>query len=128
MARPTFTRQAAVLDANLPSVTVMRSPRQEMRTARGAAPAALWPSRLAVAGVTALLDLYHALVAPLLTAHSGSACRFDPSCSRYAKLAIAHHGFRCGGYLAIRRLARCHPWGGQGYDPVPQTPSLRTGS
>ncbi len=99
-----------------------------MRKAQGAAPTVASPSRIAVAGVTALLDLYHALVAPLLTAHSGIACRFDPSCSRYAKLAIAHHGLRRGGYLAIRRLARCHPWGGQGYDPVPQTPSLPTGS
>jgi uncharacterized protein len=75
-----------------------------------------------------LLDLYHALIAPLLTAHAGSGCRFDPTCSRYAKIAATEHGLRRGGYLAIRRLARCHPWGGQGYDPVPPPPPLRTGS
>jgi hypothetical protein len=121
--------QAAILDANLPSGIEMISAKQAMRPAQGAAPTMTWPSRFAVASVTALLDLYHALAAPLLTAHSGIACRFDPSCSRYAKLAIAHHGLRHGGHLAIRRLARCHPWGGHGYyDPVPQKPPLRTGS
>ncbi len=87
-----------------------------------------YPNRLGVAAVTATLDLYHALLAPMLTAHSGGGCRFEPSCSRYAKIALAHHGLRRGGYLAIIRLARCHPWGGHGYDPVPQTPSLKLGS
>ena len=87
-----------------------------------------YPSRLAMAAAMAMLDLYHLLLAPLLTAHSGSGCRFEPSCSHYAKIALGHHGLRRGGYLAIRRLARCHPWGGHGYDPVPQTPSLNPGS
>lgn len=127
MTRPT-PAQPAILDANLPSGTEMISAKQELHPAQGTSPALTWTGRVMVAGVTALLDLHHALVAPLLTAHSGIACRFDPSCSRYAKIAIAHHGLRRGGYLAVRRLARCHPWGGQGYDPVPQTPSLRTGS
>src|SRR5580704_13152152 len=68
---------------------------------------------------TWLLDFYHVLLAPILTAHSGSACRFEPSCSRYAKLAMERYGLRRGGSLAVRRLARCHPWGSYGYDPVP---------
>src|SRR5260370_27700388 len=87
-----------------------------------------YPSRLAMGAVIAMLDLYHLLLAPMLAAHSGSGCRFEPNCSHYAKIALGHHGLRRGGYLAIRRLARCHPWGGHGYDPVPQIPSLKPGS
>jgi uncharacterized protein len=49
-----------------------------------------------------------------------SPCRFDPSCSAYAVEALRLHGAARGSYLAARRLARCHPWGGQGYDPVPE--------
>jgi uncharacterized protein len=79
----------------------------------------LRPAGLVVTVATRLLDFYHALVAPILTAHSGSACRFDPSCSRYATMALDRHGLWRGGYLVFRRLARCRPWGGYGYDPVP---------
>jgi putative membrane protein insertion efficiency factor len=46
-------------------------------------------------------------------------CRFDPTCSQYAAEAIATHGPGRGVWLATRRLVRCHPWGGLGYDPVP---------
>ena len=46
-------------------------------------------------------------------------CRFTPTCSEYAILAVKKHGPVKGFWLAIKRLARCHPWGGQGYDPVP---------
>ena len=46
-------------------------------------------------------------------------CRFHPSCSHYALQALGTHGAIRGGYLTLRRLARCHPWGGEGYDPVP---------
>jgi putative membrane protein insertion efficiency factor len=49
-----------------------------------------------------------------------SPCRFDPSCSAYAVDALEAHGAARGTILALRRLGRCHPWGGQGYDPVPQ--------
>ncbi len=48
-----------------------------------------------------------------------SPCRFDPSCSSYALEALECHGARRGSWLTIRRLARCHPWGGMGWDPVP---------
>ncbi|MEA2626130.1 MAG: uncharacterized protein QOD06_2175 [Candidatus Binatota bacterium] len=46
------------------------------------------------------------------------ACRFEPSCSRYAEDALALHGFTRGVTLAARRLLRCHPWNAGGYDPV----------
>lgn len=47
------------------------------------------------------------------------SCRFTPTCSEYAKQALRKHGPVKGLILAIRRLLRCHPWGGSGYDPVP---------
>jgi putative membrane protein insertion efficiency factor len=63
---------------------------------------------------------YQLLVSPLLP----PACRFLPSCSEYAAEAIARHGALWGLALALRRLARCHPWGGSGYDPVPEPGAL----
>lgn len=48
------------------------------------------------------------------------SCRFEPSCSRYAYGAIERFGAAKGSWLALRRLSRCHPWGGSGYDPVPE--------
>lgn len=47
------------------------------------------------------------------------SCRFTPTCSEYARQALIKHGPIKGTWLAIRRLLRCHPWGGSGYDPVP---------
>ncbi|WCR03667.1 membrane protein insertion efficiency factor YidD [Paracoccus saliphilus] len=49
----------------------------------------------------------------------GHGCRFQPTCSAYALDALKHHGAIRGGWLTIRRIARCHPWGGEGFDPVP---------
>ena len=49
----------------------------------------------------------------------GRACRFDPTCSAYALEALERHGAVRGGWLALRRIARCHPWGGSGIDDVP---------
>ena len=51
-----------------------------------------------------------------------SPCRFVPSCSSYALEAVEIHGALRGGWLTIRRLGRCHPWGGSGYDAVPDPP------
>ena len=61
------------------------------------------------------IRVYQLLLAPVLP----PACRYLPSCSQYADEAIRRHGPLRGGFLAARRLCRCHPWGGSGYDPVP---------
>jgi putative membrane protein insertion efficiency factor len=47
------------------------------------------------------------------------SCRYQPSCSAYAITAIERYGAARGGWMALKRILRCHPWGGQGYDPVP---------
>jgi uncharacterized protein len=57
-----------------------------------------------------------------LSAGRPSPCRYVPSCSTYAREAVAHHGAGRGSWLTIRRLVRCAPWGGHGYDPVPGVP------
>ena len=47
------------------------------------------------------------------------SCRYQPSCSAYAITALSRYGALKGGWLALKRIGRCHPWGGQGHDPVP---------
>ena len=64
---------------------------------------------------------YKFIISPLL----GVNCRFSPSCSSYAIDAIKLHGAWKGGYLAARRMSRCHPFGGTGYDPVPKRDDIR---
>ncbi len=64
-----------------------------------------------------LIRAYQLLISPLLPANS---CRYLPSCSHYGMEAVASHGAVAGGWLTVRRICRCHPWGGHGYDPVPQ--------
>ena len=64
-----------------------------------------------------LILLYRITLSPYL----GQACRFEPTCSRYAIGAIRRHGVVRGVWLTARRLARCHPFGGCGHDPVPGT-------
>ena len=54
-----------------------------------------------------------------LRAGRPSPCRYQPTCSSYAIEALELHGARRGSWLALRRLLRCHPWGGHGWDPVP---------
>ena len=63
----------------------------------------------------ALLGFYRRRISPLTPRH----CRFEPTCSAFAAEAIRVHGAARGTWLALRRIARCHPWGGGGIDPVP---------
>jgi len=61
------------------------------------------------------IKFYQRAISPLLP----PSCRFTPTCSQYAVEAITKYGIFKGTWLAIKRLLRCHPWGGCGYDPVP---------
>jgi hypothetical protein len=62
-----------------------------------------------------LLRLYRLLISPLY----GQVCRYHPSCSAYALESVERHGSVKGGWLAVRRVARCHPWAAGGFEPVP---------
>jgi len=70
------------------------------------------PLRLAAIG---LIRFYQYFISPFWP----GVCRYGPSCSEYGREAIERHGLLRGGWLTARRLLRCHPWGGSGYDPVP---------
>ncbi len=61
------------------------------------------------------IRLYQWCLSPLL----GANCRYEPSCSHYALEALEAHGAVRGAWFAVRRICRCHPWGGAGWDPVP---------
>jgi putative membrane protein insertion efficiency factor len=63
--------------------------------------------------------VYWGVLSPMIVAIFGPACRFEPSCSEYAHRAIHEHGAIRGGIMAARRIVRCNPLGGYGYDPVP---------
>lgn len=67
-------------------------------------------------GMLAAIRAYQLCLSPWV----GRACRYWPTCSVYAAEAIERHGPARGAALAARRLCRCHPWGGSGYDPVPE--------
>jgi len=62
-----------------------------------------------------LIKFYQYVVSPLL----GPKCRFTPTCSQYAVEALKKHGLLKGGWLTVKRISRCRPGGGSGYDPVP---------
>ena len=62
-----------------------------------------------------LIRGYQLIISPLL----GSNCRFMPTCSEYAMESLRSHGLIKGIYLTIKRIGKCHPWGGHGYDPIP---------
>ena len=63
-----------------------------------------------------VIGFYRRAISPLLP----PSCRFTPTCSAYAEEAVRTYGAGRGGWLALRRLGRCHPFGGSGYDPVPE--------
>jgi putative membrane protein insertion efficiency factor len=94
-------------------------------------PAGLW-RRVARAPFVALIVFYQRVISPW----TASSCRYYPSCSQYALVAIQRHGVVRGGWLAVRRLGRCHPWTAGGVDHVPPArpavaapaPAPRTGA
>ena len=71
--------------------------------------------RIAIAPLVGLVRFYQVCISPLKPA----SCRFTPTCSQYALEALRNYGPFKGGWLALGRILRCHPWGGSGYDPVP---------
>lgn len=77
------------------------------------------PARAILGG----LKLYKVLVSPLFA----GSCRYLPSCSDYMAEAVHRHGPASGVWLGLKRLSRCHPWGGSGLDPVPQRQGPGTG-
>ncbi|MDR0478460.1 MAG: membrane protein insertion efficiency factor YidD [Burkholderiaceae bacterium] len=84
-------------------------------------------SRAITRVLMALIRAYQLLLSPWI----GQGCRFEPTCSRYALMALERHGAAAGSYLALARIARCHPGCAGGHDPVPdqpwQLPRLFTG-
>lgn len=73
-------------------------------------------SRATAGLLLGLIRAYQYLLSPWV----GGACRYTPTCSAYAADAIRRFGPLRGGWLTVKRLARCHPWGSAGYDPVPE--------
>ena len=69
-----------------------------------------------------IIRLYRWTIAPAQTLLFGpsTGCRFTPTCSQYAMDAVHTHGAMAGGWLAAKRICRCHPWGQGGHDPVPK--------
>ena len=78
----------------------------------------LWPVTKMLIG---LVHVYRLVLSPIL----GVNCRFQPSCSAYTLEALQRHGAIQGGWLALCRILKCHPWGGSGYDPVPRQLKIR---
>lgn len=76
------------------------------------------PVRVLALALRGAIRGYQLLISPVLP----PSCRYYPSCSYYAAEAVERHGPWRGSLLAARRLLRCHPWGGSGYDPVPLDP------
>ena len=62
-----------------------------------------------------IIRIYQTLISPLLP----STCRFSPTCSEYSKQSLIKHGLIKGIILSVKRILKCNPWGGNGYDPVP---------
>ena len=69
--------------------------------------------------ISGIIGAYRYLISPIL----GPSCRYTPSCSEYSQEAVMRFGIFKGGWLAIKRIVSCHPWGKSGYDPVPEKKS-----
>ncbi len=63
---------------------------------------------------TLLIRIYQLIISPILP----NACRYTPTCSEYGMQAIKKYGAWKGGWMALKRISRCHPWGGSGHDPL----------
>jgi len=84
----------------------------------------LSPDKAVRAVLLGLIRLYQLTLSPWL----GRGCRYEPTCPHYAAEAIERFGVLRGVWLAVRRIGRCHPWGGAGYDPVPAADGPAAGS
>ncbi len=71
--------------------------------------------KILIAPFVLLVKIYQWIISPLLP----KSCRYEPTCSHYTLEALKVHGLWKGGILSIKRVAKCNPWGGSGYDPVP---------
>lgn len=69
----------------------------------------------------ALIRIYQWVISPIFP----STCRYNPTCSHYSIEAIQEWGVLKGGWMAVKRIASCHPWGGHGDDPVPENPKRK---
>lgn len=76
---------------------------------------ASWLTRVSARFLLWVIGAYRRFISP----HTAPSCRFYPSCSAYAEQAVKRYGPWRGGIMAIRRVARCHPWNPGGYDPLP---------
>ena len=76
--------------------------------------------KILILPLVGLVRFYQIFISPLL----GSNCRFTATCSNYMLEALEVHGLIKGLYLGVKRIFRCHPWGGSGYDPVPKKENL----
>ncbi len=72
--------------------------------------------RFLIAPFLFIIKVYQTFISPFTPA----TCRYQPTCSHYTKEALLKHGLLKGGKLSIKRIFSCHPWGGSGYDPVPE--------
>lgn len=72
--------------------------------------------RILIAPFLFIIKVYQTLISPFTPA----TCRYQPTCSHYTKEALQKYGLLKGGKLATKRILSCHPWGGKGYDPVPE--------
>ncbi|HUO33901.1 MAG TPA: membrane protein insertion efficiency factor YidD [Candidatus Acidoferrum sp.] len=81
-----------------------------------------WAQKCAKTILLGIVNFYIAALSPFF----GGACKFYPSCSQYAREAIARHGAKTGGWLALKRLGRCRPFTQGGYDPVPDKEEIAT--
>ncbi|MEC7860401.1 MAG: membrane protein insertion efficiency factor YidD [Pseudomonadota bacterium] len=73
-------------------------------------------NKILIAFVINLIKIYKKFISPLI----GINCRFQPTCSSYCEEAVNRHGLFKGLKFSIKRVSKCHPWGGSGYDPVPE--------